>query len=123
MLVKVKPATLFLLIQDGAVVDDSATPSFLNFDCVNENKGFQVAFGHINEFGKREILGVVANYIPTPGHTCFRVSSGVDNQNRLVGSSVPPYELIKSRLSVYWRQGLFDDLCNLPQTVVVIGVE
>ena len=119
----VKLAMTFLLIQDGVVLHKSATPSFLRFDRVNEDKDFQVALGCLNEFGKREVLGTVANAIPKYAATSYRVSSAIDADNRLVGPTTPMYEIVRQRLSVYWRKGQFDDLRNLPQTVVVIGVQ
>lgn len=122
MLVKVKLTTIFLLLQGGTVLDKTATPSFLHFDRVNENKGFQVAIGIVNEFGKRVIIGVVANAIPRPGHTSVRISSEVDDHNRLVGATHSLSEMIRRRLSAYWRLGLFKDMSHLPKTVVVIGV-
>ena len=123
MIVKTKLATIFLLIQDGAVLDDAATPSFLHFKRANQNKDFQVAVGCINESGKKEILGVVANAIPRPGYTSVRISSEIDNHSRRVGATHSLSELVRQRLSLYWRTGLFRDISYLPKTVVVIGVE
>jgi hypothetical protein len=119
----VKLAKTFLLIQDGVVLHKSATPSFLRFDRVNEDKNFQVAIGCLNELGKKEVVGTVANAIPKYASMSYRVSSAIDSDNRLVGCALPMTEIIRQRLSVYWRKGQFDDLCNLPQTVVVIGVQ
>jgi len=121
--VPVKPATIFVLLQQGKILDRAATPSFLRFSRVNENKDFQVAVGRINSDGKREILGVVANAIPRPGYTSVRISSEIDNHSRRVGATHSLSELVRQRLSLYWRTGLFRDISYLPKTVVVIGVE
>jgi hypothetical protein len=118
-----KATTVFVLLQEGEIVDRAATPSFLHFDRVNEKKGFQVAVGRINDSGKREIVGVVANSIPRYGYSALRISSEIDDHNRLVGAALSPAEMIRQRLSVYWRKGRFDDLGQLPQTVVVMGVD
>jgi hypothetical protein len=122
MIVKTKSTTMFVLIQ-GDVVDEAATPSFLRFDRVNENKDFQVAVGCINESGKKEIHGVVANSIPRPGATSYRISSEIDGQGRRIGASLPAAEIMRQRLSVYWQKGRFADLSNLPQIIVVMGIE
>lgn len=116
-------ATVFVLLQGGKILSKAATPSSLHFKHVNENKDFQVAVGHIDDKGKRKILGVVANSIPRPGYAALRISSEMDNYNRLVGAALSPTEMIRQRLSVYWRKGRFDDLSALPQTVIVVGVE
>jgi hypothetical protein len=113
---------MFILIQ-GDVVDEAATPSFLRFDRLNEDRDFQVAVGCINDDGKKEIHGVVANSIPRPDANSYRVSSEIDGHGRRVGASLPSSELIRQRLSVYWQKGRFSDLTTLPQTVVVIGIE
>ncbi len=123
MIVKTRLAMTFLLIQGGTVLDGTATPSFLHYNRVNDRKGFQVAVGCVNEFGKKEILGVVANSIPKPGSTYLRLSSEIDNANRRGVSLLSPAEIIRQRLYIYWQKGRFDDLCQLPQTIVVVGVE
>lgn len=113
----------FLLLQDGIVLDKASTPSFLHFKRVNENKNFQVAVGSVDGDGKREVIGVVANAIPRPGHTSVRISSEIDGGGgRLVGTTHSLGEMIRRRLSAYWRLGLFKDMSHLPKTVVVIGV-
>jgi hypothetical protein len=90
---------------------------------LNEDRDFQVAVGCINDDGKKEIHGVVANSIPRPGADSYRVSSEIDGRGRRVGASLPSSELIRQRLSVYWQKGRFSDLTTLPQTVVVMGIE
>ena len=125
MIVKTAPPKVdrFLLIQGGTVVDEAATPSFLHFKRVNENKDFQVAVGCSDKSGKKKVLGVVANAIPKYGYSSIRISSEIDDASRLVGAALSMGELIRQRLSVYWRKGRFDNPSQLPQTVVVIGVE
>jgi hypothetical protein len=112
----------FLLIQYGTVLDEAATPSFLHFKRVNENRDFQVAVGCTDRSGKKKVLGVVANAIPKYGYSSVRISSEIDDHNRLVGIALSLGEMIRQRLSVYWRKGRFDNPSQLPQTVVVIGV-
>jgi hypothetical protein len=125
MIVKTTPYTVnrFLLLQGGIVLDKASTPSFLRYDRVNENKDFQVAVGSVDGDGKRKIIGVVANAIPRPGYTSVRISSEIDNHSRRVGATHSLGELVRQRLSLYWRKGLFKDMSHLPKTVVVIGVE
>jgi hypothetical protein len=113
----------FLLLQGGVVLDKASTPSFLRYSRVDENRDFQVAVGSVDGDGKRKIIGVVANAIPRPGYTSVRISSEVDDHWRRVGATHSLGELVRQRLSLYWRKGLFKDIPHLPKTVVVIGIE
>jgi len=110
----------FLLIQ-GEVVDTSARPGYLTFSFIDDSSDFQVAIGCINEFGKPEVVGIVGEAYPMPGCIRWRISSLLDEYNRMVGITGRMADLLRGRLDVYWRQGQFSDLCNLPQPVTIRG--
>jgi hypothetical protein len=109
----------FLLIQDG-VVDYSENPGNLAYSFVDAFAGFQVAIGCVNEFGEREIIGIVADVAPVSGCNTWRVSSYQDGYNRLVGATGSPAAHVRVRLGVLYENGYFADLCNLPQPVTVM---
>lgn len=110
----------FLLIQ-GEIVDVSVRPDTLNYIFVDDVSGFQVAVGCVNEFGKPEIIGIIAEMHPCVNARVYRISSEIDGYNRLVGITDRMKTIIQNRLGVYWRSGKFADLCNLPQPVILRG--
>jgi len=108
----------FLLIQDG-IVDSAENPAGLAFSFVDAYAGFQVAIGCTNEFGQREIVSLVASVAPLAGASCWRVSSFQDGNNRLVGAAGSPASLVRVRLCAMYEHGRYDDLCQLPQPILV----
>jgi len=112
----------FLLIQNG-VVDCSENPGNLAYSFVDAFAGFQVAVGCVNEFGEREIVGIVADVVPVSGCNTWRISSHQDGYNRLIGAAGSPAAHVRVRLGVLYKNGYFVDLCNLPQPVMVMPGE
>ena len=110
----------FLLIQ-GEIIDACERPDKLNFAFVDKVSGFKVAIACINELGSREVIGVVAEVRPMLGCTAWRISSELDGYRRLVGAAGEMRGLLRKRLCTYWRHRLFDDLCQLPQLILIEG--
>ena len=110
----------FLLIQ-GEIIDVSVRPDTLNFAFVDAYSTFQVAIGCVNEFGKAEIVGIVARVDPMPSCTRWCVSSELDGYNRGIGIMGRMADFVKERLRVYWGKGRFSDLCQLPQPILIRG--
>jgi hypothetical protein len=96
----------FLLIQ-GEIIGVADQPHKLNYADLDRANNFQVAIGCVNEFGKPEIIGIVAEGYPVPGCFTWRVSSELDGYNRLVGGGDTIGEWIRYRLQTYWYQNRF----------------
>jgi hypothetical protein len=110
----------FLLIQ-GEIVDYAPRPDTLVYSFIDDVSGFRVAIGCVNEHGEREIIGIIAEAHPVEGAKRWRVSSELDGYNRMVGIVDRMKDFIRGRLRVYWQQGRFSDLCQLPQPILVRG--
>jgi len=117
------PVTYFLLIQGDSIVDCALRPNSLAYDLIDDTDDFQVVIGYVNEVGEREIVGTVAEAHPLVGAKRWCVSSELDGYNRIVGITHTMGEFIQERLRVYWGKDRFCDLCQLPQLVVIMGME
>ena len=84
---------------------------------------FDVAIGCINEFGKPEVIRVIASAFPTADATYLRITSLADGPDRMVGFALSMTGIIRTRLNSYFARGLFDDLLQLPETIVVRGAK
>ena len=115
--------TTFLLIQGGVVASDNDPYCLVRNAAMSYDifAGFQIAIGCVNEFGAREIIGVVAVVAPLKGCSTWRVTSKQDGYNRHVGSTGAPDVLVCNRLTVMLDDGDFNDLCNLPTPVTIIS--
>ncbi len=113
----------FLLIQGGEVVDSATKPERLAFSFIDETVNFNVAIGCINEFGKQEVVGIVAGAYPTTDSAChcWRVTSFIDGADRLIGATGRISSFLRSRLMTYNNKGKFDDLANLPAPITIVG--
>jgi hypothetical protein len=112
----------FLLIQ-GEVVDVCEHPDRLNFAFVDKVNGFKVAIACINEFGAREVIGIVAVVLPMLGCTTWCVSSELDGHRRMVGIAGDMKGLLRKRLQTYRQHRLFSDLCRLPSPILIEGLK
>lgn len=112
----------FLLIQ-SEIVDVAIRPDTLQYQFVDNISGFQVAIGCIDEAGKPKIMAVVAEVCPMTGVTAWRVSSELDGSNRLIGITCPVKYFVRGRLKIMWQKGLFSDLKQLPQPILVKGIK
>ena len=112
----------FLLIKDG-VVASATTPADLfraylpDFDVLD---GFKVAIGCTNEFGEREIVGIVADVAPLVGCVTWYITSYQDGYYRHIGATGAPDILVSNRLHSLYEAGDYDDLVNLPQAVRIV---
>lgn len=117
------PKTRFLLIQDEEILDVATGPDNLLYSAVDGTAAFHVAIGCINEFGKPEVVGVIASAFPTVDATHLRVTSLMDFANRMTGFSVSMTVLIRNRLNSYYAQGYFDDILQLPDAIIIRGAK
>ena len=112
----------FLLIQGGVIASDRDPYCLIrkagsSYDIF---AGFKIFIGCVNEFGVREIVGIVAEVLPLKGCKTWRITSKIDGYNRLVGPTGAPAELVASRLGGAMGRGDFDDLANLPAPVRIV---
>lgn len=110
----------FILIQEG-IVDTANSPAALVFSFLDVFTPFKVAVGCINEFGKAEIIGIVAAARPSKSCNVWYVSSELDGHNRMIGITGRMSDFVRGRLCTYYQNGKFSDLCNLPQMVTING--
>jgi hypothetical protein len=108
----------FLLIQEGEVVDHADKPSSLMWSTIDQYAGFQVAIGTVNEFGAKEIAGVVAVVDKLAGYNTWFVTSYQDGYRREVSAAMRPGTFVLRRLSVAYENGDFRDLVNLPEPIL-----
>ena len=117
------PKTRFLLVQRGEILDTATEPNKLLYSAVDGTTDFNVAIGCINEFDKPEVVRVVASAFPLADATHLRVTSMMDFENRMTGFSVSMTALMRNRLNAYYAQGYFDDLLQLPETIIIRGAK
>jgi len=113
----------FLLIQNDNVLGVSPTPKNLPYKILNQAQTWLIVIGTVNEFDQPEVVGTVAEAYPRHGKPCYRVSSPLDGNGRLVGSAMSIIGLITERLRVLYGNGCYQDLCQLPPAIVVTGCD
>lgn len=109
---------MFLLIQDN-VLGVSKVPMRLPFQDLDLTRKWQVVIGTVNEFGNQEIVGLAAEVYPKIDTTCWRISSPIDGDFRLIGTTGAMSDLIYKRLEVLFCKGQYDDVCNLPMPITL----
>ena len=113
-----KAWTKFLLIQGNKILDTSYSPAHLNWFACDSQADIIVAAGVFNEYGTREIAGVVGRYCYTPFAKTFRLySNGTLIRETPVSD---PVMLMKRTIERMFNQGSFDDPANLP-TITLEG--
>ncbi len=117
------PKTRFLLVQAGEILDTAAEPNDLLYSAVDGTTGFNVAIGCINEFDKPEVVKVVASSFPAADAARMYITSLADGPDRMLGFATSMTELIRMRLNTYFARGLFDDLLQLPETIIIRGAK
>lgn len=117
------PKTRFLLIQGGSILGVATGPDNLLYSAIDGTCDFDVAIGCINEFGKPEVVSIIASARPMADATHIRVISLIDGSNRMVGFGTSITSLIRTRLNSYFSSGYFDDLLQLPDTIVIRGAK
>ena len=113
------PNLQFLLIQNDKVLDSVDEPDQLSMFGLDAFAGFKIVIGYVNEDKEREILGVAADVTPLIGCAAWRITSNQDGNHRLINAGGCPARLARRRLRAMFRQGWFDDLCQLPSPVVI----
>ncbi len=121
--VNTSPLPWYLLISKNRVIDVQDNPVHLAFDEVPVKTSFTVAVGITNEFGKKEIVGTVADYAYNEGSTVSWIKSPVDSDGpyRPYALVKNPAEFIKERLRLMMRMRVISDPCNLKQVIVIDG--
>ncbi len=117
------PKTRFLLVQAEEILDTATEPNNLLYSAVDGTADFHAAIGCINEFDKPEVVRIVASALPLADATHLRVISLIDGSNRMVGFGSSMTALVRTRLNSYFAQGLFDDLLQLPETIIIRGAK
>jgi hypothetical protein len=115
------PLPYYLLIVRGKVVDVQDNPTHLDFDRIPRATSFTVAVGITNEFGKKEIVGTIADYGFNADATVSWVTSPCDGNHRAYGRIENPAGFIKERLRIMLRMRVISDPCNLKPIIVVDG--
>jgi hypothetical protein len=113
----------FLLIQGGEVIDHADRPCRLIGSYVWSDEHWLVAAGCINEFGEREIVGIVAKVCPilSSMHS-IRITSEMDGDFVLIDNYPTIHDIVVGRLDSMYCRGRFRDLANLPQPIIVTPV-
>lgn len=112
---------LYILIVGDRILGVDITPMQLPFEEIPADTSFTVAVGVKNEFGKREIIGTIADYKHIDGATVSRITSPLDGNYRLVGLVDNAPEFIKERLRIMFRSRMITDVACLRTIVVVDG--
>jgi len=114
-LIELPTITAFLLIQDNKILDVNSQPHKLNFSLLNEFDDWAIFAGCKNEFGNKEIAGMVAkvwcknaysNYIITV--KCMDYESHVE-----CVANEPPSTIVAAQLQRMSKQGQLMDPINL----------
>lgn len=109
----------FLLVQGDTVLGVCDRPSKLPFGVVDLTKPWKVVVGTVNEFGKAEVVGVVAEAYPDEKKSCWRLTSPIDGDSRLIGVVGTMAGIICNRLRVLYDNDCFDDVLTLPPCVTI----
>lgn len=107
----------YLLIQNNKIIDAADDPDGLIWLAANKQADILVAVGVVNEFGHREIAGIIAHYKYRP--FCNRWLVSVDGakpyETRVTGK---PGYVLKSCLMDLLRQGKLNNLTNLSKVIL-----
>lgn len=107
----------FLLIQCGRILDCSKDPDTLIWPVADKQADIIVAMGVRNEFGEREIAGVVGHYKYKPFARKWLVSI---NETRPYETAITgrPGKLLCQCLKSLQYSGRLNDPCNLSQVCI-----
>ena len=111
----------FLLVQGDTVLGVCDQPTKLPFGVVDLTKPWKVLVGAINEFKEPEVMGVIAEAFPSDDEkkSCWRITSPIDGECRLIGSAGTMAGVIHNRLGVLHGNGCYEDVVALPPRIVV----
>ncbi len=112
---------MFLLVQGDTVLAVCDRPTILPFGVVDLSKPWKVMVGAINEFKRPEIIGTAAEAYPSTDakKNCWRITSPIDGNNRLIGSADTMAGIIRNRLGVLYGNGCYEDVLALPPRVTI----
>jgi len=113
----------FLLIQGDKILGVSPIYHNLPYRTLDQTQNWMVVVGTIKETGKPEIVATIAEAYPKPGKFCYRISSPLDGENRLVGNATSMIELITSRIRILYNNRCYDNVNDLPPTIVIVGCD
>lgn len=112
------PSTIFLLIQEGRVVDYCAVVSCLRIHTIDDCAGFKIAIGYQNEYGEKEVIGILADVAPLAACKIWGITPLYGGTPYSICTRSTPGEFVKHQLSVAHTQGNLD-LANLPPTMTI----
>ena len=113
----------FLLVQGDKVFGVAEQPTHLPFRDIALSKPWKIMIGTINEFRQAEIIGTAAEAYPDSSRNCWRLTSPLDGDGRLVGITGSMAGIICDRLHVLYDNNCYDDILKLPPPVIVQAVD
>ena len=105
----------YLLIQDNNILDVCNDPSKLNFELLNEYFDWRIYAGCKNEFGQKEIAGIVAKVWCTNSYSNYVITAKCSQYDIKIAcaASEPPSTIIAAQLQRMYRQKQLSDPTNL----------
>ncbi|GMU26233.1 MAG: hypothetical protein AMXMBFR16_11380 [Candidatus Uhrbacteria bacterium] len=113
---------VYLLMQGDRILSVEPYVTMLDDNELDVNAAWRIAVGVVNEFGRREIAGVVAEFTPRVNSTVYYLSSPMDGHERLVGKTVDSRTMIFDRISKLAQNGRYNDLACLPRVTLREGI-
>lgn len=110
---------MFLLVQGDTVHGVCDRPTQLPFGAVDLTKPWKVMVGTINEFKEPEIVSTAAEAYPDEKKSCWRITSPIDGNSRLIGSAGTMAGVIHNRLGVLFGNGCYEDVLTLPPRITL----
>jgi len=112
-----KQTLAFILIQDGRILDVSASPVNLGYAFAARQADIFVAVGLVNEWGYKEITGVVGHYIYTPfaREWILIIDGGIPTKIQITGD---PGKVLRDCLYELKRQGRMADPLNFGRVIL-----
>lgn len=117
-------APTFLLMQDDYPLDFGDSPVTLAYAYVDLQADWFVACGVVNEFGQREITGIVGEYRYKPLAKRWRVEVGLRERKITSLHSITdnPRNLMRDNLMGLKRGGRLSDPVNMSKVTITAEV-
>ena len=112
------PTPVFLLIQDGIIVDRAMFVQFLCTKKIAEYAGFKIAVGYMHG-SKKWIGGVLADVAPLIGQNYWCISSEEYDNVIIEASHFRPSAFVLHSLRDYSAKGRLANPLALPKTLTI----
>lgn len=113
------PITIYLLIQGGRVVDNCSAFRCLRLYDIDSHAGFKIAVGCKNEWGEKEVIGVIVDVASLAGCKIWSVTPVTHGCSPYtIHTNDTPGDFVRHRLSLMIGGGHLD-LANLPPTLTI----